>query len=216
MACPKHPRASAAGEFCQVCLLEQALVSAPARELVVHVPLGHGVDTAVFIVRQEAPTAALLRLKVWRRPAPDAFLDGVTALIECLQAHTEQAIIAPLAACLDDAGCPAVLSTFRQGVPILSAVKSGALACSAALELLDSLGPVLDRCHRRGIAHGSIVAGNVLVDPAASSVFVVDFGLSQLTGRPAPGDAPAADRAGLAAIEQALRSSAATLASSTV
>ena len=77
MPCEKHPLANAAGAHCQVCLLEQALAPSAARELLVHVRLGYGPDTAVFIVRQDAPAPALLRLKVWRRPAPAAFLDGV-------------------------------------------------------------------------------------------------------------------------------------------
>src|SRR4051812_17894390 len=143
MPCERHPLANAAGAHCQVCLLEQALGSSAARELIVRVPLGYGPDTAVFIVQQDAPAPALLRLKVWRRRAPAAFLDGVRTLIEDFQEHGEPAVVAPIAACVDEAGYPAVLSAFRLGVPILSAVKSGALALAPALVLLESLVPVL-------------------------------------------------------------------------
>jgi hypothetical protein len=207
MPCQKHPLASAACAHCPVCLLEQALVPSAARQLTVHVPLGYGPDTAVFIVRQDVPAPALLRLKVWRRRAPAGFLEGVSTLIEDLQEHGEPAVVAPIAGWVDEAGYPAVLSRFRLGVPILSAVKSGALPSDAALVLLESLVPVLDRCHRRGLAHGSIVPGNVLVEPDARALLLVDFGLSRLAGPTAQADPVTGDRDGLASLQQTLRHS---------
>ena len=130
---------SGPGGLCPVCLLEQALAPPTVRDLIIQVPLGHGADTSVFLVRQEAPSPALLRLKVWRRPAPAAFLEGVAELTRILEELAEPVIVPPLAACLDATGCPAVLSAFRQGLPMLHAVQSGALTPAVALALLESL-----------------------------------------------------------------------------
>ena len=180
---------SAAGELCPVCLLEQALAPATVRDLVIQVPLGHGVDTSVFLVRQEAPSPALLRLKVWRRPAPQSFVDRVMALASRVEKALEPAIVPPVAACLDAAGCPAVLSPFRRGLPIIQSVRARALRAHVAL------------------AHGSLVAGNVLVEPDGSAAFLVDFGLAALFGQTSGAEAAAMDRAGLNALASVLRTS---------
>jgi hypothetical protein len=205
MGCDKHPLVSVPGQLCPVCLLEQALAPATVRDLIIQVPLGHGPDTSVFLVRQETPSPALLRLKVWRRPAPPSFLDGVAELTRRLDDIAGPAIVAPLAASLDSAGCPAVLSAFRQGLPIHHAVRSGVLGGAAALALVESLAVSLDRCHQFGLAHGSLVPGNVMVQPDGRAVFLVDFGLSPLFGRTPAADAAAADRAGLAVLAGVLR-----------
>ena len=39
---------------------------------------------------------------------------------------------------------------------------------------------VLRRMHARGLAHGSIVTGNVIVRPDLTAAFLLDFGLSAL------------------------------------
>jgi hypothetical protein len=207
MGCDRHGMVSAAGELCPVCLLEQALAPATVRDLVIQVPLGHGVDTSVFLVRQEAPSPALLRLKVWRRPAPESFVDRVMALASRVEKALEPAIVPPVAACLDAAGCPAVLSPFRRGLPIIQSVRARALRAHVALALLDSLGQTLDPWHRAGLAHGSLVAGNVLVDPDGSAAFLVDFGLAALFGQTSGAEAAAMDRAGLNALASVLRTS---------
>ena len=204
MACDKHGPLSGPAELCPVCLLEQALEPASVRDLIIQVPLGQGAETSVFLVRQEAPAAALLRLKVWRRRAPASFLENMVELASRLTAAAEPAIVAPLAACLDADGCPAVLSGFRQGLPILHCVESGALSSAAALALLESLAPIIDRCRRAGLTHGSLVSGNVLVEPGGSAAFLVDFGLAALFRGISHAEAAAADRAGLAALATAL------------
>ena len=39
---------------------------------------------------------------------------------------------------------------------------------------------LLHRMHARGLAHGSIVQGNVIVRPDRTAAFLLDFGLSAL------------------------------------
>ncbi len=65
----------------------------------------------------------------------------------------------PLAAGLDSAGRPSVLTEFRQGLPILDRVRSGALGQEAAVTLLQPLVALTRAAHERGLVHGSIVPG---------------------------------------------------------
>src|SRR4051794_22884808 len=139
MRCDKHPMASSPGQLCPVCLLEQALAPASFADVIIQVPLGHGAETSVYLVKQDAPSAALLRLKVWRRPAPAGFVEGVADVMRLLEDIAEPEIVPPLAACLNAAGRPAVLSTFRQGLPILHMLPSRTIDSGAALVLLNSL-----------------------------------------------------------------------------
>ena len=204
MACSQHKLATGPQGLCPVCLLEQALAPVSVRDVVVQVPLGHSAAASVFLVRQEAPSSALLRLKVWRRPAPAGFLEALSELARILEDLGEPELVPPLAARLDATGCPAVLSVFKQGVPILSAVQSGVLDPAAAIVLLASLGSTLRRCHAKELAHGSLVPGNVMVAPDGTAAFLVDFGLGPLLDGKSHGDA-AADSAALAALAEAVR-----------
>jgi tRNA A-37 threonylcarbamoyl transferase component Bud32 len=129
------------------------------------------------------------------------------ALASRVETTVEPAIVPPVAACLDAAGCPAVLSAFRRGLPIVQSVRARLLRADLALALLDSLGQTLDRWHRAGLAHGSLVAGNVLVEPDGSAAFLVDFGLAALFGQTSGAEAAAMDRAGLNALASVLRTS---------
>jgi serine/threonine protein kinase len=215
MACRTHARAPDEGH-CPICLLEAAL--APAREgseewvwageddanvlvrrLTVQVPLGVTSGRAVYLVRQHTPVGALLRLKTWRQAAPADFLDRFARLQQDLSRASEPSVVVPLAASVDAAGHPCVLSDFRQGVPMLQATRSGALTADAAARLVGSLGEVLTRLHARGLAHGSIVPGNVMVQSGAW--FLVDFGMSALLD-PSPdlAELVARDLEGLSAI----------------
>jgi eukaryotic-like serine/threonine-protein kinase len=204
MPCDKHGQASSSGTLCAVCLLEQAL--APAiRDLTILVPLGRGAQSSVFLVRQAAPSEALLRLKLWYRLAPVAFLDDIAELTRRLEDVTDAGLVPPLAACVDAVGRPAVLSAFRQGVPVLDSVQSGVLDRAAALALLEPVRSALDRCHAAGLVHGSIAPGNVLVEPGRTAAFLVDFGVAAPVGGGGPRDA-ASDRAGLAALVHSLTS----------
>ena len=87
----------------------------------------------------------LLRLKVWNTTAPDDFLDRFAALRRAIDAAAESSIVSPIAACVDDTGRPSVLSDFRQGVPLLDAVRSAVLTPSAATALVrrltEAMGP---------------------------------------------------------------------------
>jgi serine/threonine protein kinase len=205
MPCSRHALASGPGGLCPVCLLEQALAPAVVRDLIVQLPPGQSGGASVFLVRQEAPFPALLRLKVWRGPAPAGFLEGVRELARILEDLAEAEIVPPLAACLDAAGCPAVLSAFKQGSPLVYALQSGAVQPGNATALLDSLASTLRRCHTVELAHGSLVPGNVMVSPEGAAAFLGDFGLAALLNGMSQADAAAADVAGLASLASRLR-----------
>ena len=181
MICEKHPLASRHGQLCPVCLFEQALEShEPFRQLTIRLPLGIGPTASVFLVAQEGPSAGLLRLKIWHKTAPPDFLDRFRVLQQGLEEYAAPSIDRPLAACVDVTGRPSVLSPFRQGVPILDAVSSGLFHAPDAIAVMAPLHNVLRRAHADGLAHGSIVPGNVLVQPDLATAFLVDFGLAPL------------------------------------
>jgi serine/threonine protein kinase len=196
MGCRTHSRAPDEGH-CPICLLEAALATPrdasdgwgwaaddgatdAVRRVTVQVPLGATSAGAVYLVRQHAPVGALLRLKTWRALAPADFLDRVGRLQQDLARVAEPALIAPLAAFVDANGRPSVLSDFRQGVPLPEAARSGELTTDAALAFVRSLRDLLGRLHAVGLAHGSLVPGNVIVHSGAW--FLVDFGTSGLLG----------------------------------
>lgn len=183
MACAKHPLATPRGGLCPACLLEEALavdIAVSSRRLTVHLPLGLTRSGSVFLVRQESPSAGLLRLKTWRRTAPSDYLDRFHVLRLAVAQADEPAVVAPLAASVDASGWPSVLTEFRRGVPILDAVRSGVLSSRAATQIAGPVHDLLHRMHARGLAHGAIVSGNVIVRPDLTAAYVMDFGLSAL------------------------------------
>jgi serine/threonine protein kinase len=211
MACDKHPLAAARNGLCAVCLFESALapgVAMPPRRLTVHLPLALTPAGAVYLVRQEAPTAALLRLKTWNRVAPGDFLDRFQALRRELEDASEMAIVLPLAASVDGDGSPSVVTEFRRGVPVGDAVRSGTLSTQAATSLIGPLRDLLRRTHALGLVHGAIVSGNVIVRPDLTAAFLVDFGLTALLSSPPdPAAGAAADEAALDALTATLQAS---------
>jgi hypothetical protein len=102
--------------------------------------------------------------------------------------------------------CPSVLTEFRQGVPILERVRSGRLDREAAVALLTPLGALTRSAHARGLVHGSIVAGNVIVDVESGRARLLDFGLTPLMASTENYPAlAAADLAGFEALARTLR-----------
>jgi serine/threonine protein kinase len=62
------------------------------------------------------------------------------------------------------------------------------------------------RAHARGLAHGSIVAGNVIIPPDTSAACLLDFGLAALFTVPGGQVAFASgDIAGFAALARTIR-----------
>ena len=174
--------------------------------LSVQVPLGRSGSSSVFLVRTEELVPRLLRLKMWHVRAPAGFLARFEELKKNLECWNHRGIAPPLAAGLDAAGCPSVLSEFRQGVPILDRVRSGALGREAAVTLLEPLVALTRAAHVRGLVHGSIVPGNVIVQPDAATACLLDFGLVRLLGHSAPEELSAsADLTAWDALLRALR-----------
>jgi len=209
--CDRHPLAVLQGGLCPACLLEAALAT-PVRTgdltgaFTIHLPLGDSVSASVFLVRDEGPDGRLLRLKVWRSPAPLDFLARFRELQQQLGDWRDELVALPLAAYVDAAGCPAVLTEFRQGIPIMEGVRAGGLAPQQAVAMLRPLIDVVRVAHTRGLVHGSMVAGNVIAHPGTGVAHLLDFGLaavaSPITG---PSALAADDRDGLAALVRAVR-----------
>jgi hypothetical protein len=219
--CDRHPRAAAHGGLCPACLLEAALAPdladadtarQPAadqtseRRLTICLPLGATARASVFLVREGAASPHLLRLKVWHAPAAPGFLDRFDDLRIRLERWRGSPIALPLAASLDPAGCPAVLSEFRQGVPILEAVRARSVKAGSAWTSIRPLIDVLRASHAEGLAHGAVVSGNVLVELGSGSPHVLDFGIAAVLD-PMSDSASLmrADRGGLAALSRAVR-----------
>ena len=208
MACPRHPDAVTFRAYCPACLLEDALVAEPGpgrtRQLTIQVPLGTTTRSAVFLVKSEAPASRLLRLKTWRRPAAPGFMSRFHRLRTELDSLTMDGIDGPLAASIDAAGCPSVLSVFRQGIPILDRVRSGRLDREQAIARLGPLiaGTVI--AHGRGLVHGSIVPGNVIVGQDSAPAWLLDFGHATLMS-PSADQAASGDLAGFEALTGTLR-----------
>ena len=222
MQCDRHPRAVAHGGYCPACLIEAALSpgladreTAPqpaadrtgeTRRLTICLPLGATARASVFLVREGAASPRLLRLKVWHAPAAPGFLDRFDDLRTRLERWRGSPIALPLAASLDPAGCPAVLSEFRQGVPILVGVRARRREARSAWTSIRPVIDVLRAVHKEGLSHGALVSGNVLVEPGSGTTHVVDFGIAAVLD-PTLDTASlmGADRDGLAALGRAIR-----------
>lgn len=222
MPCDRHPRAVDHGGLCPACLIEAALSAdlvdletarqpAPdrttgTRRLTICLPLGTTARASVFLVREGAAHPRLLRLKVWHAPAVPGFLERFDDLRIRLERWRGSPIALPLAASLDAAGCPAVLSEFRQGVPIVDAVGARIVKAGSAWTLIRPVIEVLLAAHEEGLAHGALVPGNVLLELESGSTHVLDFGLTGLLDpRSDPAALRLADRNGLAALSRAAR-----------
>ena len=211
MGCHRHPNAAGFGEHCAACLLESALTTEPDQpaginQVTIEVPLGETASSAVFVVRTEGPTPRLLRLKTWRRPADAGFLTRFARLQAQLDEWPRDDLDRPLAASVDAAGRPSVLTVFSQGVPILDRVRSGRLDREEAIARLNPLIAFTASAHARGLVHGSIAPGNVIVGPESGPARLLDFGHAVLITASADHAAlAAADVAGFATLVRTLR-----------
>jgi serine/threonine protein kinase len=217
MPCLRHPTTAVHGRYCAACLLEQALLahediaSAATAQYRVQLPLGETAYGAVYVVRSD-DNGRLFRLKTWHGQAPPAFMERFEELRANLESWAEPLISVPLRAWVDQAGRPSVLNEFRKGLPILDCVRSGRLATHTGFSLLSRLRAATAAGHRRGLVHGSIGPGNVLVDTSGRSSCLLDSGLAGLWLDPV-GEAPsvATDEAGYLALERAVRALETTL-----
>jgi serine/threonine protein kinase len=206
--CSRHPAAAAFHGHCPACLFEAACEApheAPTAvrgKLTIQMPLGEGEAASVFLVRDDSAAARLFRLKRWRTPAPLGFIERFDLLKAELEAWPTPTIVLPVTAWLDEAGCASVVTDFRQGMPLLESVRSGWLRPEKASAGLRELRETLDAAHARGLAHGSVAAGNVFSARPDGAPYLLDFGLAALhSERGEASEASAVDLAGLARIQ---------------
>ena len=218
--------AAAHGAYCAACLIEEALAPIDTgvrnstseaddkrrrgtRHVTIQMPLGQSPSASVFLVKAEGPPLRLLRLKTWSRPAPAGFLSRFHQLQVRLEEWASEGVVPLLAASVDASGCPSVLSEFRQGVPVLDRVRSGRLDPEEAIACLTRLRALANSAHDRGLIHGSIVPGNVIVHPDSASAYLLDFGVAPLLSSPGNDVACAsADLVGFAELAQMVRAAA--------
>jgi hypothetical protein len=220
--CVRHPLAAAYGRHCAACLLEEALATEgndagnrtttaiqpqdPERaQLTILLPLGVSASASIFLVRAHGQPSRLLRLKTWRPPARPDFVARFHELRARLNDWTERRIDPPIAVSIDATGRPSVLTEFRPGIPIVDAVRFGTVSRLDALARLASLAELTRSAHRRGLIHGSIVAGNVIVQPGFPAAWLLDFGLASLLTKRRDDPRAASDIAGLERLAQRVR-----------
>ena len=208
--CSRHPAADHVGGYCAACLLEEALAAEDDQPLTVggftiQVPLGESDTGSVFLVRSESPWPRLLRLKRWRAQAPAGFVERFAELRTELERWGEPAIVMPVKAWLDAAGRPSVLTEFRQGMPLLESLASRWLGADVAIARLRHLHEVVTAAHARGLAHGSLVAGNVFTARPDGAPYLLDFGFAPLFSSGSSASSAESDLHGLASIEVAVR-----------
>jgi serine/threonine-protein kinase len=180
--------------------------SAMTSGFTVQVPLGIGAQASVFLVRESRRGGRLLRLKRWQAAVDNGFLLRFAALRDRLAGWRHGGVARPLAAWLDEEGRPAVLSEFVQGIPIMRAVSSGELTGAKALDLIRPVGETLRTAHAEGLAHGSVVGGNIVVQPRTGEAYLLDFGMAAVCS-PASGHVAsvASDRQHMAALLRTIR-----------
>jgi len=204
----RHPEAARHGGHCAACLLEDALMHpspvAAGETLTIQLPLGASATASVFLVTRDGAPIRLLRLKTWRRRAPGDFMERFERLRQQMTGWPHEAIPAAETAWVGPSGRPSILSEFRRGLPLLQRVESGRLNAAAAEACLASLRAAVGRAHERGLVHGSIASGNILIADGAHPASLLDFGCAALVG---DGDAaPSADDAAFDRLVDEVRS----------
>jgi len=140
--CERHPRAAFHRGLCAACLVEDAFGPVPDRppqsvaRFTIQVPLGVTDASSVFLATGEWPWRRLLRLKTWRRQAPEDFARRFAALQTALERVHDETIVMPLAAVLLAVATPVA----RAEVKTISERKSGGDA-SAAFKFKDVPAP---------------------------------------------------------------------------
>jgi hypothetical protein len=210
-ACARHPGAVEIAGCCGACLFESALSAGleqteAVTNFVVQVPLGERVGGSVFLVRVESPTPRLLRLKRCHSEAHANFVERFNDLKARLEKWGEPTVVMPVTAWLDSRGWPSLLTDFRQGLPLLDCVRSGRLSAALAAAGLRHLRDVVTAAHARGLAHGSIVNGNVFVGRSNATPCLLDFGIHPLLTGLTAADWMTSDLDGFAQLEADLRS----------
>ena len=98
-----------------------------------------------------------------------------------------------------------VLSEFSQGMPIMERIRSGRVDPTQAEACVGKLSAAIRAGHRRGLVHGSIGSGNLIVTDGCRAASWLDFGQVGLLAQDGSPPTPAADIAALDTLRAAIR-----------
>ena len=213
MTCARHPAAGNHRGHCAACLLENAIGQDPQPpvpqtddSITIQLPLGRSLSSSVLLVRSNGAPFRLLRMKTWHAAAPSDFMSRFQRLQRRLSEWNDAAVRAPLAAWVDASRRASVLSEFSQGVPIIDRVQSGGLDPDDAEACLDRLRDIICTGHRRGLVHGSLGNGNIIVTARCDRAYLLDFGHAALVADDSDDPpAPSVDIAALDGLTAAVR-----------
>ncbi len=213
MTCARHPAAANHRGHCAACLLENAIGQDPQPpvpqtddSITIQLPLGRSLSSSVLLVRSNGAPFRLLRMKTWHAAAPSDFMSRFQRLQRKLSEWNDAAVRAPLAAWVDASRRASVLSEFNQGVPIIDRVQSGGLDPDDAEACLDRLRDIICTGHRRGLVHGSLGSGNIIVTARCDRAYLLDFGHAALVADDSDDPpAPSVDIAALDGLTAAVR-----------
>jgi hypothetical protein len=211
MTCLRHPAAASHRGHCPACLVEDALgefpepVSSPAQQydpasLTIQLPLGRTATSSVFLVRSHGDPFRVLRLKTWDAVAPSDFMTRFQRLQRHLSEWNEDMVRAPLAAWVDVWRRAWVLGEFNQGLPIVDRLTSGGVDRVDAGACLERVRAIVGAAHRRGLVHGSLRSGNIIVTPRCERAYLLDFGHAALLA--SASDDPPSPSSDIAALDR--------------
>jgi serine/threonine protein kinase/tetratricopeptide (TPR) repeat protein len=146
--------------------------------------VGEGVSTVVWMAERAAQVAKCVAVKIVNTPAND-FLLRYSALQPALFALEHPGIAKIHASGMTTNGKPFIISELASGLPITRFCDDQKLPLRARVRLFLQVCEAVHHAHQKGVAHGSLKPGNVLVhwNGEGQPVFkITDFGFAHAMG----------------------------------
>lgn len=146
--------------------------------------VGEGTSTVVWMAERHTPQTTCVALKIVNTGAND-FLMRHAAAMPALMLLEHPGIARVHDTGMTNAGRPFIISDVVSGVPILKFCDDQKLALSARVRLFLQVCEAVHHAHEKGVAHGNLKPGNVLVQWSGEGqpVFTItDFGFASAMG----------------------------------
>jgi serine/threonine protein kinase len=146
--------------------------------------VGEGVSTAVWMAERDAQTANCVAVKIVNTPANE-FLLRHSALQPVLTLLDHPGIAKIHASGMTKCGKPFIISELASGLPITRFCDDQKLPLRARVRLFLQVCDAVHHAHQKGVAHGSLKPGNVLVHwngEGQPAFKVTDFGFAHAMG----------------------------------